>query len=981
MVEVPTDQGRALVLQRVIRVLYTNPREADPLPRVVEFERLLMDLDAFERQAQRIGSRGLTLAMASNSSERDVLKDVLDTMGFRLRERRGAYTVETRDDASSVELRKRLDSAGIDTGLVETRLNAGEALTPGPEVIQLPSPLPIDAWTGIVFGRPMPPRSIFSAIVRDRQAALLLYGLQMMSPETRAFVLENQDLLRRMYRDTSGAVAAFGGSFQVDGRGRVLMPGGPDAADLWEAVAEERLDRPDRFARVWFERDTGRFAYFADSIARLDPAHQRFALGLWIADRGIRLDRFRALYRTFVSVEPRWPVSTHPYMRPLYDPATLLGVIAVGPQGDPGPPSFRRFWDRALDGVDLPGPGSRLLGRLAADEVVDAAWLVDKTLADVAGDRRAAVERVTFGQRVFATADAGELEDALVAIRSAGRFPALVRSLERMGIGRPGIYALAARRAQQIEDSGSNPAVLVLLAQFQGALALLDRLSKTGAIDRDGVAALVESLSTIPIDDARYGGALADWLERDLLALLPPVDADERPVEARLLAAMADGEGPPVRFEWEGASYVTDLRNSSRRQLMAVRAKQPGNSLDTVLELAKAVASLQDERLTLDTLRMREGLLKKVGPGIVAARPWPDRPDEVPDVKQHLERAVRDLARITKPKDVPRASRIARSLTDDVDYLLAEVLVGIVYTPSLGAPENLLGPGADVSHRHFFGLKSGPSVPVRLAWQRPSVDSRNVSGLNYAGSLLGLDLAMAPRRLRRLVSDKVPSPSPFNPNDRQTFVEALALLAPDQMSDEDLAAVGAAIAAGRQRIRDARTASALDDLAAEVRLGSARRQLLPWALQQEPDTVESLFSTSDAFALGAKGVTVSRLDVWGTSFSPLTGCFCQRFPETGDWDRLAGRPATGQLAVTVPDVTLRVAEHLAALKVPAALMYGVLAMAIQDYVDGVQPLFEDDWSGIVAPAARLDREQVEDYVASLVASGPVRAAEAEERTR
>ena len=138
--------------------------------------------------------------MAKNQSERDVLRDALESMGLRLRERRGAYSVELNQDGDAVRLRKRLDAAGIDTGAIEKTLNGGETVVPSPAVTILPSPLPHDAWEAAIFERPIPPRSLFSAIMRDRRAALLFYGLLSMTPETRAYLAEDRQLLRRLYQ-------------------------------------------------------------------------------------------------------------------------------------------------------------------------------------------------------------------------------------------------------------------------------------------------------------------------------------------------------------------------------------------------------------------------------------------------------------------------------------------------------------------------------------------------------------------------------------------------------------------------------------------------------------------------------------------------------------------------------------------------------------------------------------------------------------
>src|SRR4029453_9922891 len=152
---------------------------------------------------------------------------------------------------------------------------------------------------------------------------LLYYGLQSMTPATLEYLARNPDLLRHFYRDGAGPVAAFGRSFQIGADGHVLLPDGPDGIELWQGLVDEQVTRPDRFARVLFSRDSGRLAYFFDSVTRLDEPHRRFALGLSIKDRGVRADRFRALYQTFVAVEERLTFTDVPFVRPSYDAATL----------------------------------------------------------------------------------------------------------------------------------------------------------------------------------------------------------------------------------------------------------------------------------------------------------------------------------------------------------------------------------------------------------------------------------------------------------------------------------------------------------------------------------------------------------------------------------------------------------------------------------------------------------------------------------
>jgi hypothetical protein len=188
--------------------------------------------------------------------------------------------------------------------------------------------------------------------------------------------------------------------------------------------------------------------------------------------------------------------------------------------------------------------------------------------------------------------------------------------------------------------------------------------------------------------------------------------------------------------------------------------KQGGNSLDAVMAFTRALTPLQQNGLTLETLKSNTASLKAAGDRLVAARAWPDMADDVPDVKKLVDRAVRDLSKIGKPTDVSKASRIIAPLIGLRDYLLGETIVALAYAPYVGDPRELLGPETDLSHRHNFGLKSKPGAPAveRRAWLRPGMDKSENAGLAVAGSLFGLDLTLSTKRLRRIALDGLPHP-------------------------------------------------------------------------------------------------------------------------------------------------------------------------------------------------------------------------------
>ena len=973
VLNLPSNDALPMAMARAIRILHSVPHDDAPLPQMVALEHVLADLDRLQTELARAGTRGLNLSMAKTNTERTVLKNALSAIGLKLREQNTAYTVELDSSKDAVTLRARLQTMGIETASLPKRFNSGESIVIAPSITPLPLPLTAEMWSSVVFERTVPDTMLFGTIIRDRRAALLYYGLQSMTPSTLAFVAKNPELLRHFYRDAAGPVAAFGGSFVLDDSGRVGVPGGADAIELWQTVVDEPVTRPERFARALFTRDSGRLAYFFDTIGRLDDPHRRFALGLSIQDRSVRLDRFRALYRTFVATEDKLTATDMPFMRPPYDPATLLAVIAVTPSGDPVGPVFRKLWWRASESDDIPDVDRRDMREPEGDGTIDAAWLAELLLSQEQQRRRQFIDRLAFGQRLFGGTPASDLQDVLVALRGFTRFPAAMFALERIGIHDPKVFAAAARRARSIEQIDDPAESVPLLTQFQGALALLDRLSRTGVVTREALERQARSLIDLEMTERRYEGRVMLWLRDGLLPALPAAEPDQSQ-DDRLLSALAEHSGSVASFVWVGDTYTVD-DTVAVRELRAVRKKQAGNTLDALLKAFAPAYDLAHESKTVAEINKQVSQLNAAATVLAVPRPWPDAPD-APQSKKIVERAIGSLTRISKPQDVKKAAQDVAPMLDLLDHMLGETLVALAYAPVTGDASTLLGPSADLSHKHTFGVaeRTGSSELARkTAWRRPTPGSRAVAGDAITGSLLGVDLALAPKRLRRIASNKLPGPPTLNGNDMETFVTTVALFNPRRLSDASLRAIAAAVTRGRERVTTASDPAARDALATKAGMSDIRRQLLTWTADRSPGQIEHLFSLSELFWLGADGSTLDRdaIDAWGMSFEAITGCFCLRFPPAGAWESVAGRPSTSELAWAAPDVSLRVAAVLSEAGVPAALFPGVMSMAMQDYIDTVPAVYQDDWQAISAHASSITRERIEDYVSALVANGPV----------
>jgi hypothetical protein len=161
-------------------------------------------------------------------------------------------------------------------------------------------------------------------------------------------------------------------------------------------------------------------------------------------------------------------------------------------------------------------------------------------------------------------------------------------------------------------------------------------------------------------------------------------------------------------------------------------------------------------------------------------------------------------------------------------------------------------------------------------------------------------------------------------------------------------------------------------LAREAALPAATQQTLRWTVTRTPELAPALFGLRDFLWLGKPEVPRERLDHWGVYAEGLDGRVRTAMPAPAPWDNLGGRADGGLIATQMPDLTLRLAEETARLKLPARLIPGLLTFATLDFWHDVDSRFPDDWPAMARQALALSPSRVEDYVAALAGDGPLR---------
>jgi hypothetical protein len=142
---------------------------------------------------------------------------------------------------------------------------------------------------------------------------------------------------------------------------------------------------------------------------------------------------------------------------------------------------------------------------------------------------------------------------------------------------------------------------------------------------------------------------------------------------------------------------------------------------------------------------------------------------------------------------------------------------------------------------------------------------------------------------------------------------------------------------------------------------------------RQREIVPATFALRDLMWLGKPALSREALDRWGVAADALDGRRVLAMPGPSPWEDYAGRSEIGQLTTQVPDLTLKIVEETARLKLPAQLIPSLLAFALEDFWHDVRARFTDDWPRLTRTAASLSAARIDDYVAALAGGGPLRA--------
>ena len=857
-------------------------------------------------------------------------------------------------------------------------LNAYFATPPATGDEMIPVPLGPDVWRDQILLRAVADHDLLGAILADRRAALLCYGLLGLDRETLAFVGGSPALVKRLYERDASPFAAYAHVLRVR-NGALELPGGAEAAPIWDALAGAPTADAATAILALLTRDNARLAYFAEALETLDPAHLALVFPP-DATADARAAAARLAYRSFVTVDGLRDLADLPFQRISYDPGALLATLPLESRGAVA--GTATYWQALIQGSDVPEDPAEAWPDLGEGESAGAASLLEHLASEALPGRRDLLATVGFVARMRHRIHDTTPADCVLLAHAFRRYPALTLTLERIGVADLNVWRAMVQHARRLDGrSGADADVPLVL--FQAPIALVERAVLVGGLDSSTATRLLTKLADIDAvqrwwvtwhhREGSLGRAVGLWVERDLLPALAgkpevaPGDAETALVEALagFTADMPAIEAPHVR--WEDYDYRVDPAVAETVRLRAARNRQGGNTLDVALALTRAGAAMAEAQ-DRKALQAAHAVLAAARDQLEPLDMDDREPVPATPITRIVDQALSDATRVGA-HDGKAGRTIASRLSRAEDDTLADVLTAFVYALWLGDPDGQALAGGNVARRHDFGR--GPATSEeRLRWQLPVEVSGAGEPWHLRGSLLAMDIALGRLALRRTSID-LPAQQPrLNDGDRRVFITSLVLTPADNRTADRARALVDWLNTGRQAVDAANTADRRESIVSRLGLDRRRAEALAWTADHDPGELRRLFLTTEIAALGRPAGAASP-ENWGTAQIALDGCLCRVFPDPPAPHRAEGRVGSGLLATAIDDLELHILESLDELHVPLSLTRGVMSAALQDFLDNARPAYLSDWLSLAGQVRDLPRERVIDYIAAQTADGPL----------
>ena len=971
------------------------------------------------------GEQGCPALLSARPEAWKGTRRALAWLGWRVRGEGEGFTAERRDDAESQRRQLFLDLLGVPGTEAVRRLAAGEEVRVECGSGTADLPFGLAAWREVLGldAKGLTADNAFLHFVKDVRASRMLVALQSVDAgtreELRAFVGEPSGYggWKLLFDDGLDGFSFSPDALEMKG-GKILLPGGADAAAAWEDVVGKPPAEREDFVRRFFGGSSGKAAYVAEALRALPPETARaFVVGK-TAGGEPTLERFARLYGAVGKVGRSYGAS----QRDSWDFAHLAPSLA-SKDGEIVVPGGAAVWLEALDDDEFPADEAELGKLLAAapartggiDDLLEK--LLRGEVAGPAGKVPAAKPFVVVSGLAKSHPLLADPGVVLLLVRGVERFLSGYAPLEDLPLDDAATVRKYLFTLQRLDTHGKDRAAELRAGLFQASVELVSALRRSGALSDAKSRELFAALLDQPLF-ARAGlapeagiGDFHRWLFDGLVtslreeearflaargAPLEPWEADEGgPHPAKtpddLLAAALEGFRAPAPVSYRGGAWQYDgtaAGAARRRAFAATQEHVPLAGLEEAAperERALALAAKGDAAATRASL---EALLADLG-AVPVAREADERVGAVAAggrlVLGQLQGATNDAARALLEAGLPRldALRAERTL---------EALAVHVYSSGVLDPDDLPFADALLVKRHGLAWAprpaGAPSSPFETARVEPKGET---TVLHLSGAFASLPEPLGLLHAEGLVYGK----GSFIANDRVRggIVSPAVLLASVRVDDEllrfvDVACRAAeqlpAVLAGRPEAerraawstlaRDLVATARRNRLAEEgavaadwlspsdlLRLGRRLALTPPPGLPAVPAAAEARAAWSRLVARHGEAGARERLGELGPRPASVAGRFRLVDVDLPPYERLAGYRLPHLFADHLYDLKVVVARDLVAAGDPAALYPLFLDEALDALLKRARMAWAFDWralAGADRPRTAALREEL-----------------------
>ena len=243
--------------------------------------------------------------------------------------------------------------------------------------------------------------------------------------------------------------------------------------------------------------------------------------------------------------------------------------------------------------------------------------------------------------------------------------------------------------------------------------------------------------------------------------------------------------------------------------------------------------------------------------------------------------------------------------------------------------------------------------------------------------MLSVDVVLGEALLLRPVPPAPRGPRHLIANERDTLLRFLAYAHTVTVpGEESLPALDLGRSAARRWTTEIPPVPVLQETLRRAGVGARRANVLAWQAHLDEAGVGNWLTARELLRLAPSPAVSS----WSGPAPIADRCSCLQSLESTSPDEWRGRES-GVLIAVIPNLPLRLAEHLRALELPQGLVSALLPLAIQDWFDQVTQIVPGDWESSAGWLRRLSRERVEEYLLSLIAAGRLVPPETADRTQ